>query len=445
MGNSQPVKLKIYSLICQRRFGPLFVTQFGGALNDNVLRNALIAMITFGVVGSDPAQRAVLVQAALGLFMLPFFLFSASAGQFADHCPDRSVAVRWIKGAEIGTMAVAAIGLALGSIGMLLLSVFMAGVQSAYFGPFKYALLPALLKREELIGGNALMNASTYVAILLGVIWGTQLGASADNDLWITALLMVVAMVGFRASMAMPPLAGSMGSWRASWSWNIFADMGRTMRGCLKVRGMVSLILLISWFWTSGAVIVAQLPLIVRDIYGYNENSYLLLLVVVCLGIALGSLLNAAVQRGSVTTKWVPLGIGLAAIMCLLIDFPDRAHVANAADLGTLAQFVGEAHSYGLGLTLAMVATAMGFYIVPMYATLQLLAPGGSRGQMVAANNIVNAFFIVAGVLVAAAVTSMVQPIATAMGILFTIIAGVGAIVAAGSFLMLRKISRIQR
>ena len=434
------MKASTYALLVRRRFAPLFATSFGGALNDNVLRNALIAMITFGVIASDPGERATLVQAALGLFMLPFFLFSASAGRFADRCPDRAVAVRWIKGVEIFTMAVAAVGLALNSAAMLLLAVFLAGVQSAYFGPFKYALLPELLVREELIGGNALMNASTYVAILAGVFVGTQLGASLDNQLTTTAILIVIALLGFAAALAMPSLAGTAATWRESWSFNIFADIVRTIKASMRQPGIMPVILLISWFWTSGAIISAQLPLIVRDIYGYDQNCYLLLLLVVCLGIALGSLANAAVQRGRTTTRWVPWGMALAALCCLGLEFPARPPVADAASLLDLQAFVTDPGNFSLVATFGLLSAAMGFYIVPMYTTLQLIAAKGSRGQMVATNNILNALFIVCGVLVAGAIVGRGGSLAAAMGELLALIGALGLVIALAAWLGLRRI-----
>lgn len=417
-------------LLARRRFGPLFVVQFGGALNDNVLRNAMVAMVAFGMLSEVVESRALMIQATLGLFMLPFFLFSASAGKLADRCLERSVAIRFIKGAEVVTMTVAAVGLATGSPGMLLFAVFCAGLQSAYFGPFKYALLPELLHRRELLGGNALLNASTYVAILLGIYWGTELGSAEAPSLEITLVLMGIAAVGFAAAFAIPKIPNDDGiAWREAWSWNVFVDIYHTVKASLKTKGMVPLILVISWFWTSGGIIITQLPIIVSDVAGYGHRSYLLVLLVVCLGVALGSLLSAAVLRGSVSTRFVPAGISLAALGCF---YPFLSGVeVSAAEGESVAEFLTETSHWPLIGVMLAVSVSMGFYIVPLYATLQLVAPKVRRGGMIATNNICNSFFVVVGVLIAGFVIGLTEPLPVAMQLLFAVIGLIGLAVAA--------------
>ena len=424
-GTNQPATVAgpTYRLVGQRRFGPLFVVQFGGALNDNVLRNALVTMITFGVLSEQVANRAILVQVALGLFMLPFFLFSASAGRFADACPDRALAVRMIKALEIVSMTIAAVGLALGSVTVLLVALFLTGLQSAYFGPFKYALLPDLLAREELIGGNALLNASTYVAILIGIFLGLGLGAAANSDLQVTAVLMVIAVLGYCAALAIPPLPGpAHARWRQAWSWNIVRDMRANFQGSLAVPDMIPLILVISWFWMSGAIVITELPVIIRDAAGFDHNVYLLLLLVVCLGVAAGSLLSAWVLRNTVSTRLVPMGIAIASFGCLLPVFPTDTEPVPTAELGSLMQFLADAANYPMIGTFLGIAMAMGFYIVPLYTTLQLVAPPAERGRMVATNNIFNALFIVVSFGVATVIVSMFQPVGQAIEYLFVML-----------------------
>ena len=427
-GSATPTSL----LVTRRRFGPLFVAQFGGALNDNVLRNALVAMVTFGALSEQVANRAVTVNLILGLFMLPFFLFSASAGRFADTCPDRSAAVRLIKGAEVLTMAVAAVGLALGSVWLLVASVCLAGIQSAFFGPFKYALLPTLLEKRELLGGNALMNASTYVAIVLGIYWGTELGSGSGDGVAVTLVLMVIAVLGLCASLAMPPLPSGSGlSWRGSWSWNFARDIADTLRGSLKVKGVVPLALVISWFWASGAVILTQLPVVVREVTGHDHYSYLLLLLVVCLGVAVGSLTGARLLRGEVTTRHVPLGIAVASLACVYPAMPGAAVDFSPDTLGTVSSFIAQPAHYPLVGALAVISVAMGFYIVPLYATLQVVAPKGERGRMVATNNILNALCTVAGVLLAGFAAGLVEPYSLAVERLFAGMGLLGVAIAA--------------
>ena len=399
------------AIVGQRKFGTLFAVQFGGALNDNVLRNAVVAMITFGVLSNyDAATRSLLVQLALGLFMLPFFLFSASAGKFADNCPDWATAIRVIKFAEIISMAVAAVGLALGSIVWLLGAVFLSGVQSAFFGPFKYALLPEILPGNRLIAGNSLLNASTYLAILFGVYWGTDIGAAPDNALVITAVLVLIALAGFCAALWLPALPNARhAGWRQAWQWRMLRDIVANLRGARQVPGMVPLIVLISWFWMSGAIIVAQLPLLVRDAAGFGHETYLLLLLVVCCGIALGSLLNIPLLRSGSSLRFVPAGIIVASLGMLLPVWPTSGGFAPD-ELGSLSEFLQAPFAAQIIGMLLLTAVAMGSYIVPMYTALQLAAPQAERGRMVATNNIINALMIVVGVVAAGAVIGLGEP-----------------------------------
>ena len=421
-----------FMLLTKRKFGPLFCVQFGGALNDNVLRNAMVSMIAFGVLSETIENRALMINAALGLFMLPFFLFSASAGRLADRCPERALAVRYIKAAEIATMTIAAIGLAASNAALLLVAVCCAGIQSAYFGPFKYALLPELLHKRELLGGNALMNASTYIAILLGIYWGTELGSLESPGFQVTSVLMAIAALGFLAALGMPKLHNDNGvPWAKAWSWNIFGDMASTVRSSLDVKGMLPLIVLISWFWSSGAIILTQLPVIVSDIAGFGHRSYLFALLVVCLGVAFGSLMTAVLLKGVVNTRYVPYGMLVAALGCF---YPFLSNVGGASmpeALGDLPAFLAEPSHLPLLLAMFLIASSMGFYIVPLYATLQLVAPKNKRGGMVATNNIFNALFTVTGVLLAGFVVGLTEPLADAITRLFWVLGTAGIAIAA--------------
>ena len=423
--------IKTYSILFKRNFAPLFIVQFGGALNDNVLRNAIVAMITFGVLSQKIENNAIYVQMALGFFMLPFFLFSASAGKFADLCPDRSIAIRYIKLAEIFTMTVACIGLVSNNILLLIFSVFLAGMQSAYFGPFKYALLPIILKPHEIITGNALLNASTYIAIILGVYWGTILGAKVDSNIQIMIVLIIIAILGFIAAIKIPAILNDTNlSWQESFSMNIFNDIKSTIQKSNETPGLRNLILLISWFWASGAVITTQLPIIVSELLNYNENAYLFLLLIVCLGIATGSLSSSLVLKGKVSTKLVPIAIAVASFGCLLPVFAVSGEVVEVATKDTLTNFLNNCSSYYLIFTLFGISAAMGFYIVPLYATLQLIAPKTQRGQMIATNNIYNAAFIVCGVLIAGYIITSSSDLNNGIENIFTVIGFIGFVVA---------------
>lgn len=417
--------MNFLALLRQRRFLPLFVVQFGGALSDNVMRNALVAMITFGALGAEIENRALYVQLAVGFFMLPFFLFAASAGIFADRCPDRAVAMRFIKVGEIGTAAFAVLGLALGDVNLLLLAVFLAGVQSAFFGPFKYAVLPDLLQPEELPGGNALLSASTFLAIIAGVYAGTELGVRSDAG--VAASLLVLAAAGFAAALLLPALPNARPlAWGKAFTWNIFAAIGANFRHCRAKPWTLSLLCIISWFWASGAIISTQLPLLVRDVFGYSHQAYLVMLLVICLGIATGSLLGGMLPRGSKGNRPVPLAIAVASVCCLLPVYPEAALPAVGADLPGVAAFFSEPSHYPAVINIFVLSAAMGLYIVPLYVTLQLFAAPGERGQVVAANNIFNALFIVIGVLLSSALVGAATNVGEGIESLYAVLGFVG-------------------
>lgn len=412
------------SLLWQRRFGPLFGVQFGGALNDNVLRNAVVAMITFGILSNATESRALLIQAALGLFILPFVLFSAAAGRLADDCPDRRLAIRLIKAVEIGTMGLASIGLATNNVALLLLAVFFAGVQSAYFGPFKYAILPELLQRSELIAGNGLLNASTYVAILLGIFWGTELGANAGSTLTISAILLGLAVAGFVCTFWLPAMPGTAtSSWQHAWSWRIHTDLFANLRKFLRLRKPALLVAFISWFWVSGAIVTAQLPIYVSEIADAGYTIYLSLLLIVCVGIACGSLLAILILRTTVTTKLVPLGMAISALALFWLP---NWEATVAGNLFMLDEFIVSYAAPQLCGLLLVTALGMGFYVVPLYAQLQLAVPAQQRGRVIAANNIVNALFIVLGVVVAGVLIGANESVIAAMRQLFWALGGIG-------------------
>ena len=426
-------------LLARRRFLPLFAVQFGGALSDNVLRNAIVAMIAFGsIAGADePGQKALLIQAAVALFMLPFVLFSPAAGLLADSCPDRTIAVRWIKVGEIATASLAALGLLTGSLPLLAVALFAAGTQSALFGPFKYSLLPALLHQDELVGGNALQSASTYVAVLIGVIWGTHLGAASGAGA--TALIIVaIAVAGLAAALMMPrlPLPQAAG-WAAAVRINLAAAAVAVVRAVAAERGVLALVLISSWFWCSGSLVLIQLPVLVRDALGFGHGVYLLLLMVVCLSVAAGAMGAAAALRRQVSLRYVGWAIAVAALALMLPVWPPSAPSGPAAGLDA---FLESEHAAAVALMLACVSAAMGFYIVPIYAAMQAWVPADRRGQTIAANNVFNALFIAAAATAAGLFVGRFAEIGTGSWRLFVIVGVVGLAVAGWCLLRLPAI-----
>ena len=429
-------------LLGRRRFLPLFVVQFGGALNDNVLRNAIVAMIAFGSIVGDASsgEKGFLIQSAVALFMLPFLLFSPAAGLLADSCPDRAVAVRWIKAGEIATGCFAALGLLTGSLSLLLAALFLSGLQSALFGPFKYSLLPVILRRDELVAGNALQSASTYVAILIGVAWGTHLGATAGAQTNTSLVIIAIAVAGFAAAMMMSrlPLPESAG-WLAVIRINFVGATTAVVRSVAAQRGIMTLVLLSSWFWCSGALVLLQLPLLVRDALGFGHEVYLLLLMVVCLAVAAGSLLAALALRRQISLRYVGWAIAAASAALLLPVWPPAAEPGAPADLGAFFQ---SDHAAAVVAMLIAFSAALGFYIVPIYAAMQAWVPAHMRGQTIAANNLFNSLFISLGATGAGLFVSTFAAIGVGTYWLFVIVGTAGFAVAAWCLLRLAAVEK---
>ncbi len=347
------------ALLVSRRFGPLFATQFLSAFNDNAVRNALVLMIAYGADTTSQLSAEILIPLAAGLFMLPFFLCSATAGQLADAM-DKAWLIRLIKLIEIPVMLVAAAGVLAGSTTVLLALLFAMGIQAAFFGPLKYAILPDLLARDELLLGNALIEAGTFLAILLGTIAGvliaTRHGAAA-----VAALIVVVALTAWIASLA----------------------IGRTGAAAPDSAACWNLV-------TATVRVIRQAAGDVRFTLGGEEAVVTLFLTVFSVGIALGSLLCNRVLGGKISARTVPwgaLGIGLFSI--------DLWHAspapATAEALAGLGPFLGDAGHWHILFDLFGIAVSGGVFVVPLYALLQAASARSRRAQAIAANNVINA------------------------------------------------------
>ena len=246
-----------FRLLFERRFGPFFLVQLSGAFNDNVFKNALVILVAYNAAAYSRLDPAVLANVAAGLFILPFLLFSANAGQFADKF-EKSVLIRVIKAVEIAIMVVAGAGLITKNLQLLLTALFLLGMQSAFFGPVKYALLPQALSPRELVGGNGLVESGTFVAILAGTIVAGVLVTFPAGALLVTVLILAVSIVGFCSSLAIPrapaPTPG------LALNWNLFSETWANMRFATKDRVVFNSILGVSWFWFYGALFLSQLP-----------------------------------------------------------------------------------------------------------------------------------------------------------------------------------------
>ncbi|MDV7211152.1 MFS transporter [Azotobacter beijerinckii] len=386
-----------FALLRARRFGPLFVTQFLGAYNDNLFKNALVVLLTFQSTQWTSLSPGLLANLAAGLFILPFFLFSASAGQLADKY-DKALLARRAKLLEIVIVLLAGVGFWLHSLELLLTGLFLLGLQATLFGPVKYAILPQHLGEAELVGGNALIEAGTFVAILVGTLSGGLLAGVEGGTLWITAGCLLAAVAGYLGSLRIPAAAPPEPGLRLN--RNPLDETWRSIGFAREERSVFLAILGISWFWLYGALLLAQFPAYAKDVLGTAEGGVTLLLGVFTLGIGSGSLLCARLSAQRLEIGLVPLGaLGLTLSGLDLALASPTATPAVPLGLAALLAAPGTLHVladlFALGLS-------GGLFIVPLYTLLQLRSAPAHRARIVAANNILNALFMVVGALAAA-------------------------------------------
>ena len=366
------------SLLAARRFGPLFWTQFLGALNDNLFKSALVVTVTFHVAHSGGGLSLdALVNAATALLILPFFLFSALAGQMADRF-DKAALIRRLKGVETAVMLLAAAGFLTGSLPVLFGALFLMGAQSAFFGPLKYGILPQHLREEELVAANGLVEAGTFAGILLGTIAGGLVVAGPMGSIAIAAATSVVAVAGWITSRRIPAVPSLNRELKID--RNPLLAISKTVRSARADRTVWGSVLGLSWFWFVGALVVAQLPLLAKETLGADELTVTWLLTVFSFGVGMGSVSAEKLTGGKVELALVPIAGALMALF--LFDFG-----WTAAHSGVL--------SYRLLLDLFAVGASGGLFAVPLYALMQKRAPEDTRSQVIAANNLVNALWMV--------------------------------------------------
>ncbi|WP_153133241.1 MFS transporter [Dechloromonas hortensis] len=388
-----------FGLLKQERFAPFFVTQFLGAFNDNLFKNALVVLLTFQAAQWTTLPAELLANLAAGIFILPFFLFSATAGQLADKY-DKAMLARLVKVLEMLIMGVAAAGFFLHSLPVLMGALFLLGLHSTLFGPVKYAILPQHLHSDELVGGNALIEAGTFVAILIGTLAGGLLAGSVEHPAWIALGGFVVAAGGYLTSRGIPAapapdpgLAVNLNPLTETWRNINFARQNRTV--FLSILG-------ISWFWLYGALFLAQFPVYAKNVLGGGESAVTLLLATFTVGIGIGSMLCERMSGKQVEIGLVPFGsIGLT-LFGLDLYFASPVGLAGTTPHQLLALLSIPA-VWRVLVDLMLLGTFGGFFIVPLYALVQLRSSPDHRARIIAANNILNALFMVVGALGAAA------------------------------------------
>jgi MFS family permease len=394
------------ALLGSRRFGALFATQFLSAFNDNALKNALVLMLAYRPEMAEGMSPGILIPLAGGLFILPFFLFSATAGELADAL-DKARLIRIIKFSEIGVMLFAAAGVLCASPISLLALLSVMGVEATFFGPLKYAILPDLLGLNDLLLGNALVEAGTFLAILFGTIAGMLIAGEHGTKL-VAGLIVLIAVVAWLCSRSIPATAPAAVGARIS--FNFVAATARLIADARRERVRFRSILGISWFWLVGATYLSQFPTYVHLYLNSEEGVVTLFLTVFSVGVGCGSLLGNRILKGRISARVVPWGgLGIALFSIVLWAASPGGGLHTGALL-TVGPFLGQPASWIILAALFGLAASGGVFILPLYALLQTAGDEHRRARAIGANNVINAAAMVlsAGVvvgLVAAGVT----------------------------------------
>ena len=385
-----------FSLLKKRRFAPFFITQAFGAFNDNVFKNSLMLLLAFGTTAQLPLDTNLLMNVAAGLFILPFLLFSGVAGRIADKFEMDRI-TRISKFAEILIMTAAAFAFFYDAYLILILLLFLMGTQSAFFGPIKYAILPKSLGKEEIVGGNALIEMGTFIAILIGTIYGGIIVGFDNNVIWISISIITLALLGYISSHSVPKLTPNNPD--LTLSWNLLSQTKSTFKIAKKEQPIFLSIMAISWFWFMGASYLTQIPNFTKTVLAGNNHVVTLLLTLFSIGVAAGSLICEKLSRKKVELGIVPIGsigISLFGIDLYLnsLSFLGSLQEDNVTLMGIFA-FLQNAGGKGILIDLAGIGFFGGVYSVPLMALIQQRSDKEERAQTIAANNMLNALFMV--------------------------------------------------
>lgn len=367
-------------------------------MNDNIIKQALIVMIIFSLLDSSDMDPGILVTIAAGIFILPFFLFSATAGQIADKF-EKSASIQRIKFVEILIMATACFGFYLSNTWFLILVLFLMGTQSSFFGPLKYGILPNHLKERELIGGNALIETGTFLAILIGTIIGGLLIVIENGTAIISTILFLIALVGWAVSRSIPTAAAADPNLKIN--YNILQEIGRMMGRARQTRTVFLSIIGISWFWLVGATFLSQFPNYSKTLLGGNASVVTLFMFTFSLGIGIGSYGCTKLLKGVISAKYVPLSAFALTVFIIDLYFASVDLSAPGGALITASDFLNTPTNLRILFDLAAISICGGLYTVPLYAILQNDSDPKKRSRIIAANNLMNALFMVVGAIVA--------------------------------------------
>jgi MFS family permease len=404
-----------FQLMQEKRFRPFFFTQFLGAFNDNVFKTALITLVAFHTARLTSIDGSTLATLLPGLFILPFFLFSATAGQLADKY-EKSQIIRLVKVFEIGIMLFASAGFFLHNIWLLAAALFMMGMHSTLFGPVKYAYLPQHLKESEIVGGNGMVEMGSFVAILLGQVLGAWLAMQSEHALLTSSTVLVIAVLGYWISCGVPnsPAVAP----KLKINWNPITETYRNIKFIWQHQAIWLTIIAISWFWFYGATLLAQFPNFAKNILHGDESLFILLLSIFSLGIGIGSLMCEKLSKGKVELGLVLFGATGLTLFGADLYFASTSiyESLNNKALLDYAIFIGmhydaEGHLiftyWRLLADIGLIGVFGGLYIVPLYAFIQTRSEKSHQSRVIAANNILNALFMVISALFSVQVFNM--------------------------------------
>ena len=391
-------------LLTQRKFLPLFVTQFLGAFNDNLFKTAMILFATY-VVFEDPRQEAAFNAVATGLFILPFFLLSALSGQLADNM-DKAKIIRLVKLAEIAIMAVGACGLMISErfpyfgVGLMLAALLAMGIHSTFFGPIKYAILPQHLERKDVLGGTGLVEAGTYIAILTGTIVAGWISPTAT-----AAAVLIFAVLGYLTGRAVPP-APRLGP-PIELDYNVIRASWRLISATMHIKRLFLAIMSISFFWMIATVLIIIFPPMVKNDFTATKEVASMFLAIFSIGVAVGSVAVNRLLQGQVSARYSPISVIVMAAFVWFFQFESGGWVqAPAGVLYSVSDFLAQPYSWRILFALFGIATFGGMFVVPLYAFMTTTVSGDQTARTVAANNVVNSGAMVFGALVIIAATA---------------------------------------
>lgn len=400
-----------FALFKRRRFSSMFFTQFLGAFNDNVFKQALILVLTYTAASQLGVAVSILNNLAAMLFILPYFLFSALAGQLADKF-EKSKLTRLVKLLEIVIMVLAAVGFLFEVYSLLFVALFLMGTQSTFFGPIKYAYLPQAMKEDELVGANGLFQMGTSLAILLGMIVAGVLTQLNHPLYWISVTVLAMAGLGYFASRFIPNMPAMQPDLNIN--WNIFTTSFATVRYLYSLPFLFFVILGNSWFWFYGATFLTQTPEFSKVILFGDESVVIFLLTLFSVGVSIGSLLCKTLTKNQVSLRLLPFGIAGLSLFAMDLYFSLSAlnigaTMSETAPLLGVAQLFAQQGTLRVFIDLFFLGFSGGLYIVPLYAAMQAYAPISHRARIVGANNIFNAIFMVGSAIFAIVILNVIN------------------------------------